>query len=59
MIVIGAGPAGIAAAKTLEQNNCPYLVLEARERIGGRVHGTKIDGIDVDLGASWVHSYGP
>ena len=37
-IIIGAGPAGLGAATIFQQHNLPYLVLEARLRVGGRVH---------------------
>lgn len=56
-IVIGAGAAGIGAAYTLHQQQIPHLVLQARTRIGGRLKGGYIDGINFDLGASWIHSY--
>lgn len=56
-IVIGAGPAGIGAAYTLHQQQLPYLVLEARIRIGGRLRCSRIDGVDVDEGGGWIHSY--
>lgn len=56
VLVIGAGVAGLAAAQMLQQAGYAVIVLEARERIGGRVwsHRT-VDGIPLDLGASWVH----
>lgn len=36
VIVIGAGPAGIGSAITLSQKGIPHIVLEARNRMGGR-----------------------
>lgn len=36
----------------------PYVILEGRDRPGGRVLTCPIDGIPVDLGACWIHSYG-
>jgi len=57
VLIIGAGPAGIGAAVTLHQHQIPFLILEARNRIGGRVHCEIVDGIAIDVGACWVHSY--
>jgi len=51
VIVIGAGLAGLGAARALGQHGVPVTVLEARDRIGGRVH--TVDRID--LGAHWIH----
>ena len=38
VIVVGAGIAGIAAAEMLQEYNYSYVILEARNRIGGRIH---------------------
>lgn len=57
VIVIGAGAAGIGAAVNLSRNHFSYVALEARERLGGRVHAKEIDGIQIDVGASWIHDY--
>ncbi|KAF2898142.1 hypothetical protein ILUMI_08012 [Ignelater luminosus] len=54
IIVIGAGPAGIAAATKLYQNNITNVkILEAENRIGGRIHSVKFGNAIVDLGAEW------
>lgn len=55
VIVIGAGIAGLAAAKTLADKNINVMILEARNRIGGRIWTDKSLGMPVDLGASWIH----
>lgn len=55
ILVIGAGMAGIAAARTLHDAGCTVTVLEARERIGGRTHTDSSLGVDIDLGAAWIH----
>ena len=55
IIVIGAGMAGIAAARTLKDAGHEVLVIEARPRIGGRIWTSKILGTPLDLGASWIH----
>jgi monoamine oxidase len=56
--IIGAGAAGLAAARTLQSHNTlSVLVLEARERIGGRtVTTTPAPNIPFDVGAGWLHS---
>lgn len=55
--IIGAGAAGLAAARTLEGSGLSSLVLEARDRIGGRAHTVIVgDGIPFDRGCGWLHS---
>ena len=54
-IVIGAGVAGLTAARLLTAAGRPVLVLEARDRVGGRVVTDRTDGLVTDLGASWIH----
>lgn len=57
VIVIGAGAAGLAAARRLEAARATYVVLEAKDRIGGRtVTDTATLGAPVDLGGHWLHS---
>lgn len=55
-IIIGAGYAGIAAASKLHEAGKNIVILEARERIGGRVntHVLPDSGVTVDLGAQWI-----
>ncbi|RDX79746.1 putative polyamine oxidase 2, partial [Mucuna pruriens] len=55
VIVIGAGMAGIAAARALHDASFQVVLLESRERIGGRIHTDYSFGFPVDLGASWLH----
>lgn len=52
VLVVGAGIAGLTAAKALREWGCAVTVVEARARIGGRIW-TDADGID--LGAHWIH----
>jgi len=54
-IIIGAGYSGLAAALRLKKAGKKILALEARERVGGRIH-TQIldDGNYVDLGGQWI-----
>ncbi|WP_322813957.1 NAD(P)/FAD-dependent oxidoreductase [Chloroflexus sp.] len=55
-IVIGAGLAGLAAANSLQDAGHEVIVLEARDRIGGRIWtSTKWSDVPLDLGASWIH----
>lgn len=54
-IVIGAGVSGLAAASHLTAAGVAVTVLEARDRVGGRVHSVGWQGTTLDLGASWIH----
>jgi monoamine oxidase len=56
VIVVGAGAAGLAAAHALTNEGRSVIVLEARQRVGGRVWTDRTwSGIPLDLGASWIH----
>ena len=55
IIVVGAGVSGLAAAKRLNKQGFEVTVLEARDRIGGRVYTNRDLGTALDLGASWIH----
>lgn len=56
VLVIGAGLAGLAAASELQNEGYEVVVIEARDRIGGRVWTSKLwKDIPLDLGASWIH----
>ncbi|MCZ6784958.1 MAG: NAD(P)/FAD-dependent oxidoreductase [Proteobacteria bacterium] len=52
---MGAGFAGVTAARALVDRGYAVEVLEARDRIGGRVHTVEEFGTPIDLGASWLH----
>ncbi|ERN16321.1 hypothetical protein AMTR_s00182p00016710 [Amborella trichopoda] len=55
VIVIGAGPAGLTAARHLQRHGFRVCILEARNRIGGRVHTDRSSlSVPVDLGASII-----
>ena len=55
VLIIGAGISGLAAAKKLEDNGFTVIVLEAQEKIGGRLRTDRSMGIAFDEGASWIH----
>lgn len=54
-IVVGAGIAGLTAARLLRGAGQRVVVLEARNRVGGRVWSDRSDGHVTDRGASWIH----
>ena len=58
-IIIGAGWSGAVAAKHLVSKGHSVLVLEARDRIGGRARTWVDKGgkVKVDVGCSWIHGY--
>jgi monoamine oxidase len=59
-IIIGAGLAGLKAAADLRSRNHSVLVLEGRNRIGGRVWTSTLgSGIRVEAGAQWLHGNNP
>jgi monoamine oxidase len=55
-VVIGAGAAGIAAARHLADSGLSVVVLEARDRVGGRAHTVQAGDFAIDLGCGWLHS---
>lgn len=54
VIVIGAGLAGLAAARALVASGDEAVVLEARDRVGGRIENGFLEGEPVELGGQWV-----
>jgi monoamine oxidase len=55
--IIGAGAAGLGAAQALKHSGLSTIVLEARDRVGGRAHTLQAaPGITFDLGCGWLHS---
>ncbi|VEF49017.1 amine oxidase [Bacillus freudenreichii] len=58
-IIIGAGFAGLAAARELEMLGRRVLILEARDRAGGRTWTDSRLGCDLELGGTYVHWYQP
>jgi monoamine oxidase len=59
VLIIGAGLAGLAAAKELASSGASFLVIEARDRVGGRVLTTKdASGAPMELAAEWIEDGG-
>src|SRR5438270_5850258 len=56
VVVIGAGAAGVAAARQLSDARVPVVLLEARDRIGGRAWTYRAGDLALDLGCGWLHS---
>ncbi|KAJ6043856.1 uncharacterized protein N7446_002054 [Penicillium canescens] len=56
--IIGAGLSGLRCADILLQNGAQVTILEARDRIGGRVHQSTVGSHVVDLGPNWIHGSG-
>ena len=61
VIIVGAGPAGIAAGRTIctLAPNASFVIVEGRGRLGGRTHTSHALGQPVDMGASWIHHFSP
>jgi len=61
VVVIGGGVAGLAAFQSLRRAEVDAVLLEARERLGGRVHTLHPDGwpLPVELGAEFIHGFTP
>ncbi len=57
VVVIGAGAAGLAAARTLMAGGLRVTLIEAMGRIGGRAHTSSRDfGVPFDIGCAWLHA---
>jgi monoamine oxidase len=55
--IIGAGAAGLAAAHALKDSNLTFIILEARERVGGRGYTVQASpDVIFDVGCGWLHS---
>jgi monoamine oxidase len=54
VVVVGAGFAGLTAARSLTRRGYDVVVLEGRDRVGGRSHTTTLAGVPVDLGGTFV-----
>jgi len=56
VVVIGAGAAGVAAARELARAGLCVRVLEGRKRVGGRAWTRPVEGYPLDMGCGWLHS---
>ena len=54
VVVVGAGLAGLTAARELVRSGASVVVLEARDRVGGRTYSREVGGQWVDLGGQWI-----
>ncbi|HEY5926676.1 MAG TPA: FAD-dependent oxidoreductase [Kofleriaceae bacterium] len=54
VVVIGAGLSGLVCATRLVAGGADVVVLEARDRVGGRLHTSTVGGAAVDLGGQWM-----
>lgn len=55
VVVVGAGIAGLSAAKSLQDQGATVTVLEAKQRIGGRLYTDHSLGAPFEVGAGWIH----
>ena len=55
VLIVGAGIAGLAAANALHTAGVEVLILEGRDRAGGRLHTVRVGDVSVDEGGSWIH----
>ena len=56
VIIVGAGASGLAAAKKLEEEGISYQILEATDKLGGRIQKNEnFADFPIDLGAEWIH----
>ena len=54
VVIIGAGPSGLSAARKLKAGGLSVAVLEARDRVGGRTWTDTIDGAMLEIGGQWI-----
>ena len=59
VVVLGGGYAGVAAARDSMENGYRTLLLEARNRLGGRTFTTDFEGAAIELGGTWIHHTQP
>lgn len=59
VIVVGGGFAGVTAAREIALRGHSVLLLEARDRLGGRTWSADWDGIPIEYGGAWVHWHQP
>src|SRR5215217_2339501 len=55
VLVIGGGIAGLSAAVELARNGVHSILIEARDRLGGRIHTVRHGQLPIELGAEFIH----
>lgn len=56
LVIVGGGAAGIGAASEARRRGIDALIVEAKDRLGGRAHSIDWNGYRLDLGCTWMHS---
>src|SRR6476661_6912110 len=56
LVIVGGGAAGIGAAREAKARGIDTLIVEAKDRLGGRAHSIDWQGHKLDLGCGWLHS---
>ena len=59
VVIVGAGFAGVTAARELTMRGRSAVLVEARDRLGGRTYTSDHDGHAMELGGTWVHPLQP
>ena len=59
IVIVGGGVAGLGAARRLVQRGVKVILLEAKDRLGGRIHTIHEHGIPIELGAEFIHGRSP
>jgi monoamine oxidase len=59
VVVVGGGFAGVTAARETALRGARTILLEARDRLGGRTWTAPWEGLDIELGGGWVHWHQP
>ncbi len=53
VLIVGGGLTGLAIATALQEERRPFVLVDGRDRWGGRIHRARVDGSDFDLGPAW------